>query len=331
MDFRSLPKIELHCHLDGSLRAETIIDIAKEENISLPTYCVEEMKELIAAPIDCHSLVDYLSRFKIPVQVLQSKASLKRVAYELMEDAAKENVKYIEIRFAPPLHVERGLTLEEVIASVLEGIKKGEEEFNIKGNLILSCLKHMGVESVFQVVEAGKIFLGKGVVAIDLCGAEDKGFAQDFIEPIALAREYGYRVTIHAGETGFGENVYDAIELLKAERIGHGVSIKDYKVAYDLVKEKGVFLEMCPTSNLQTKIIDSFENHPIYKYHKDGIKIGFNTDNRTVSQTNMTNEYENIYNFNEITRMDYKEIYYNSVEASFLEEADKLALKQLFK
>lgn len=330
MNFRSLPKIELHCHLDGSLRTETIIDIAEKENISLPTYCEEEMKELIAAPIDCHSLVEYLNRFKIPAQVLQSKDSLRRVAYELMEDAAKENVKYIEIRFAPPLHVERGLTLEEVIKSVIDGIKKGEEDFNIKGNLILSCLKHMGTESVFQVVEAGKVFLGKGVVAIDLCGAEDKGFVKSFVEPIALARRYGYRVTIHAGETGFGENVYDAIELLKAERIGHGVSIKDYRAAYDLVKNKGIFLEMCPTSNLQTKIIDSFENHPIYKYHKDGIKIGFNTDNRTVSQTNVTNEFESIYKFNEITKEDYKEIYYNSVDASFLEKADKAALKELF-
>ena len=146
----------------------------------------------------------------------------------------------------------------------------------------------MSVDSAFEVVEKGKKFLGKGVVAIDLCASEEEGFCGKFVEPIALARQYGYRVTIHAGETGIGKNVLEAVELLGAERIGHGVFIKDCLEAYNIVKEKRVVLEMCPTSNVQTKAVNSFSEHPIYDFHKDGIKVTVNTDNRTVSDTNMT-------------------------------------------
>lgn len=329
MNFELLPKIELHCHLDGSVRPETVLDIAKKENVELPTYDIKELIGLLEAPKECKSLVEYLNRFNIPLTIMQSKEALKRVTYELLEDASKENVKYIEIRYAPVLHVNKGLTLEEVIESVLEGISLGEEAFDIKSNLILSCLRHRGPESARTVVEAGRKFLNKGVVAIDLCGAENEGFAKEFVDVIAKAREYGYRVTIHAGETGFGSNVVDAIKLLHAERVGHGVSIKDLKEAYDLVKDKKVLLEMCPTSNLQTKIVKNYEEHPIYKFHKEGIRVSFNTDNRTVSNTNVTKECESINSKFNITFEDYKRIYIDSVEASFANEATKAHLKEL--
>lgn len=329
MNFELLPKIELHCHLDGSVRPETVLNIAKKENVELPTYDINELIGLLEAPKECKSLVEYLNRFNIPLTIMQSKEALKRVTYELLEDASKENVKYIEIRYAPVLHVNKGLTLEEVIESVLEGISLGEEDFDIKANLILSCLRHRGPESARTVVEAGRKFLKKGVVAIDLCGAENEGFAKDFVDVIAKAREYGYRVTIHAGETGFGSNVVDAIKLLHAERVGHGVSIKDLKEAYDLVKDKKVLLEMCPTSNLQTKIVKNYEEHPIYKFHKEGIRVSFNTDNRTVSNTNVTKECKAINSKFNITFEDYKRIYLDSVEASFANEATKAHLREL--
>lgn len=329
MDFKALPKIELHCHLDGSVRPQTVLDIAKNENIELPTYDVAQLTELLEAPVECTSLVEYLNRFNIPLMIMQSKDGLKRITYELLEDASKENVKYIEIRYAPVLHVNKGLTLEEVIESVLEGIEAGEKDFDIKGNVILSCLRHRGPESAMTVAEAGRKFLNKGVVAIDLCGAENEGFAKEFVEVIDKARDYGYRVTIHAGETGFGSNVVDAINLLHAERIGHGVSIKDLKEAYDLVKEKQVLLEMCPTSNLQTKIVANYDEHPLYKFHKEGIKVSFNTDNRTVSNTNVTKECEAIDGEFNMSLEDYKNIYNDSVDASFASEEVKVQLRKL--
>lgn len=328
MNFTALPKIELHCHLDGSLRAETIIDIAKSEDIPLPSFDIEKIQNEITAPVDCQSLDDYLKTFAIPNLVMQSKENLRRIAFELMEDAAQENIKYMEIRFAPLLHTKKGLSVEEIIESVLDGINDAESQYDIKGNLILSCMRTMSVESAYEVVEKGRQFLGKGVVAVDLCASEEEGFCKDFIEPIQLARQYGYRVTIHAGETGIGKNVLDAVQLLDAERIGHGVFIKDCPEAYHIVKEKQIVLEMCPTSNVQTKAVNNFREHPIYAFHKDGIIVTINTDNRTVSATTMANECHIIYEEFNMSLEDYQQIYVNSVEASFADIETKEMLKK---
>lgn len=331
MNFEKLPKIELHCHLDGSVRPSTIIELASMKNIDIPSKNIEEIKNMMVAPKDCKSLDEYLKRFELPGLIMQDEDSLERIAFELMEDASKENIVYIEIRFAPLLHINKGLNTKQVIESVLKGIKKAESMYDIKGNLILSCMRTMSVESSYDVIEAGKEYLNNGVVAVDLCSSENEQFCEKFEEPIALARSYGYRVTIHAGETGIGENVYDAITLLKAERIGHGVFIKDCEKAYNLVKENNVTLEMCPTSNLQTKAIKNIENYPLNNFHKDGIKVSLNTDNRTVSDIDLTNEYNIIFNNFEMSEDDYKTIYLNSVEASFADENIKNKLRNYIK
>lgn len=328
MNFATLPKIELHCHLDGSLRPETIIDIAKREGISLPSLDMDEIQRELVAPLECESLDEYLEKFAIPNLVMQSKENLRRITFELFEDAARENVKYMEVRFAPLLHTAAGLDVEEIIQSILDGLKDAEKQYDIKGNLILSCMRTMSAERAFEVVEKGKKFLGEGVVAIDLCASEEEGFCGEFVEPIALAREYGYRVTIHAGETGVGKNVLEAVELLGAERIGHGVFIKDCDEAYNIVKEKDVVLEMCPTSNVQTKAVNQFSEHPIYQFHKDGIKVTVNTDNRTVSDTTMANECHIVFKEFNLSENDYKQIYINSVEASFADSETKEILKK---
>lgn len=326
MNLIKLPKIELHCHLDGSVRPETIIDIAQKEEITIPSCDIQLIKDMMIAPLECNSLDEYLERFKLPITIMQSKESLRRVTYELLEDAAKENIKYIEVRFAPLLHIKKGLIIEEIIESVLSGIKDAEKLYDIKGNLILSCLKNMPVSTVFDVVEAGRQFLGKGVVAIDLCASEEEGFSKRFVKPISLARKYGYRVTIHAGETGIGKNVLEAVEILGAERIGHGVAIKDCEEAYNTVHNKDVTLEMCPTSNVQTKAVDSISSHPIFDFHKAGIKVTINTDNRTVSDTTLSNEYNVVLNEFDMTHEDYKQFYYNSVDASFADSETKRRL-----
>lgn len=327
MNFLDLPKIDLHCHLDGSLRPETIVDIAKEEGINIPTFDVNEIKKQVIVPLECSSLKEYLKAFIIPNLVMQSKESLRRTTFELFEDAAKENVKYMEVRFAPILHTAKGLEIEEIIQSVLEGIRNAEDVYEIKGNLILCCMRNMPTDSAIEVIEKGKKFLGKGVVAVDLCADENEGFCEKFLGPITLARKYGYKVTIHAGETGIGKNVLDAVELLGAERIGHGVFIKNCKEAYKIVKDKNIVLEMCPTSNVQTKAVKTFSEHPIYDFYKDGIKVTVNTDNRSVSDTNMEKEFEIIFREFNINYEDYKRIYFNSIEASFAGLEIKEALK----
>ncbi|EGT3614819.1 adenosine deaminase [Clostridium perfringens] len=327
MNLLNLPKIELHCHLDGSLRVETAIELAKKEGIELESYDYDKVKELLVIPEECESLDDYLKRFDLPVSILQRSENLERVAFELMEDANKENVKYIEIRFAPLFHLEKGMTQEEVISSVIKGIRKAEELYDIRGNVILSCLRHHSVDSVYEVIEAGKKFIGKGVVAIDLAGCELENFVKPYEEVMKVAREAGFRVTIHAGETGYGKNVRDAIELLGAERIGHGLFIFNDEEAYNLVKDKGVTLEMCPKSNIDTKGVAKYEEHPIYKYHKDDIKVNLSTDNRTVSNITLTEEFENVDKAFNIDFEDYKKIYLDSVDASFCTDELKEQLK----
>ncbi|WP_251860037.1 adenosine deaminase [Clostridium sp. Marseille-Q2269] len=327
MNFKKLPKIELHCHLDGSLRVDTILDIAKKDNISLPTYNKTELINHLSIVGDCNCLDEYLNKFFIPNEVMQTKENLKRVAFELLEDVAKDNVKYIEVRFAPILHVQKGLTIEEIIESVLEGIKEAENLYDIKGNVILGGMRNMDIESSLKVVEKGSKFIGKGVVAIDLCGSEEPHFPGKYIEIIKLAKKYGYRITIHAGETGVGENVLESINLLHAERIGHGIYIKDCNEAYKLVRERKIPLELCPTSNLHTKAFETYKAHPFMYFLRDDIKVTINTDNMTVSNTTITKELEMLHKFCNLSLEDYKKIYLNSVDACFASNELKEKLK----
>lgn len=330
MNYNEMPKIDLHCHLDGSLRAETVLDIIKKNKLEL-TQNLEDIKEWLTAPLSCTSLDEYLKCFDLPIAIMQNKEDLERVSFELMEDAALENIKYIEIRFAPQQHTKKGLTTKEIIESVLCGMRKAEKKYDIKGNYILSCMRHLSAESAMKIVEEGRTFIGKGVVAVDLCGGEVAGFCHKFIEPMKKAKEYGYRITIHAGETGIGQNVVDAIELLGAERIGHGVFITNNKKAYNLVKERRIPLEMCPTSNVQTKAVKNYGEHPIYDFYNDEIVVTLNTDNRTVSETTMTEEYVQIEKNFKLKKNKYTDIYLNSVEAAFISEDRKQRLREYLK
>lgn len=326
MDINNLPKIELHCHLDGSLRVETVIELAKKENIQLDSYDYDYVKNLLTVEEDCDSLDEYLKRFDLPNEVLQTKENLRRASYELLEDAVKDNVKYIEVRFAPIFHTKKGLALEEIIESVIDGIRDAENKYDIKGNVIISCIRGLDLEHVYESINASEKYLGKGVVAIDLAASEREDFAYEYIEAMKIAKAKGFRITIHAGETGFGKNVRDAINLLGAERIGHGVYIFNDVEAYKLVKENGITLEMCPKSNLDTKAVNSYEEHPIYKYHKDNIKVNLSTDNRTVSNINLNQETNKLVETFKVDIDEYKKIYINSVNAAFCDDETKAML-----
>ena len=188
-----LPKIELHCHLDGSVRVDTIIDIAKKEGIKLDSYKRCDIEKLVQVPNDCTSLNEYLKRFDLPNKVMQSSENIKRITFELLEDAQKENIKYIEIRFAPLLHLQKGLSIEEVIQSAIDGINQAQRIYDIKGNIILSCMRNMSEDDAILLIEKGRKFLNKGVVAIDLAGPEEEGFANKYKRAIELARSRGNR------------------------------------------------------------------------------------------------------------------------------------------
>lgn len=319
MNYYSLPKIDLHCHIDGSVRKETIVDIAKKEGLVLP----EDLDRWLVAPETCGSLDEYLTCFDWPNKVMQTKEAIKRITFEVFEDAALEQVKYLEVRFGPLLHLEKGLSIEEVIQSVVEGMEKATSQYDIEGGIIVSILKTMAFDQINDVIDAASLYIDRGVVAIDLAGSELPGFSHDFIDYIAYAKQKGLHVTIHAGENGYGQNVTDAILLLHAERIGHGIYIANDSKAYALTKEQEVLLEICPTSNVQTKGVKSMETHPIRAFYDDDVLISINTDNRTVSNTTMTKEIELTMETFQMNEEDYKKIYRNAVLKAFTSDSIK--------
>ena len=319
---RNIPKIELHCHLDGSLRVETIIDIAKQEKVDIELD-YDKLKAEVQAQKDCKSLNEYLSKFEIPIKILQSKYALQRATYELVEDASKENVKYIEIRFAPQFHRKKGLTYDEIITSVSDGIRKAEEQFDIKARLILTVMRLDFMTDGLDVVESGKKYLNDKVVAIDLAGPEEEHFANKYKHIIDQAKEYGYNVTIHAGEAASAQNVIDSINILGATRIGHGIKIENMKEAYELVKQKGIMLEMCPTSNIQTKNAVDYKSYPLYDFYNDGINVSINTDNRCVSNIDLTYEIESIITNSKLEESNLIDMYKTMAKASFCDDQTK--------
>lgn len=338
MNYGKVPKIELHCHLDGSLRPETVLELIESSKDTTEKYLqglgenrearLQAVTTLLVAPYDCDSLDTYLKRFELPIYLMQTEEVLERVAFELMEDCAKEAVKYVEIRFAPQLHTEGQLDYDRIIGSVVKGVKSAEQIFEIRGNVILSYMRNSDVEGIYSVLDAGKPYLGKGVVAIDLCAGERDLFAPRFKEAMGYARKLGYHVTIHAGETGITQNIVDAIEILGAERIGHGVAMMNSSETRKKAVEQGIFIECCPTSNLQTKAVEKIKDHPILSFEREGLLITLNTDNRTVSNTSMTGEFECLEDAFDIEPSFCKRVYENALKGSFASSETKVWLGQ---
>ena len=281
-------KVELHCHLDGSLNPVSVQEMLSEQGIH---YELEILKEKLVVRPDCTSLTEYLEKFDLPLMCLQDKKGIVRAAYEVVRDASEENVKYIEVRFAPMLHTNKSLTCKEAIAYVVEGLQKGAEEFGVFASAIVCAMRHHSLEMNLEMLRVAKEFLGKGVCALDLAG-DESAFPTELFRPLFKeASEYGVPFTIHSGECGSIENVREAIEL-GAKRMGHGIALMKDKDLQKKCVEKRIGIEMCPTSNLQTKAIDSLEMYPLKEFMDQRIPVSLHTDNRTVSGTTLNDEFE---------------------------------------
>lgn len=285
----AMPKAELHVHLDGCLRPETVAELAAVQGIDLGV-AAERVADLLMAPASCGTLVELLGYFATPVRVLQTAEALERATYELCQDAARENVRYLEIRFAPSLHSGGGLPLDEVIRAVLRGWEAGSREYGLVGGIILCAMRHMEPAETRRVAEAGLPYLGRGVVGFDLAGDEAGFSVLRHSEPLLWAREAGYHLTIHAGEAAGADSVRDAVEVIGASRIGHGTRSGEDVSLLPVLVQRDITLEMCPTSNVQTRAASSLQAHPLVRYYRQGVPVTINTDNRTVSQTDMTRE-----------------------------------------
>lgn len=310
-------KVELHCHLDGSLNEDFVDEMLRSRGI---VYEREELKKKLEVRLDCASLSEYLEKFDLPLLCLQTKYGLERAAYELVRDVSKEDVRYIEVRFAPMLSVSEGLTCREVIASVVSGLQKGQTEFGVYASAIVCAMRHHSLEQNMEMLEASREFIGKGVCALDLAGDEAAFPTSLFRELFQRAKEWEIPFTIHSGECGSVENVREAIEL-GAKRIGHGIALQESSELRALCREKRIGIEMCPTSNLQTKAVLDFAKYPLKEFLREGLLVSIHTDNRTVSGTTL--EKEQAYFEESIIR----QCTLNAIETAFASDEVKRELK----
>jgi len=285
-----LPKTDLHCHLDGSCRVDTIIDLARQQKVKLPTDDRDALMKMLVPGADCQSLEEYLQSFDITLSVLQRYDALERVAYELVEDCAKENVWYVEARYSPILHVREGLDLSRIVDAVLEGLERGRRDFGVQSGLIICGMRSISPNVSLRLAELAVAYKGNGVVAFDLAGAEENYPAKHHREAFQLILDNNINCTIHAGESYGPASIHQAIHQCGAHRIGHGTRLKDDGDLLNYVNDHRIPLEICPTSNAQTKSVPRIEEHPLRFYFEYGLRVTVNTDNRLVSDTTMTDE-----------------------------------------
>ncbi len=288
--FRALPKTDLHVHLDGSLRLETILDIAQQEGIALPADNVDGLREAIGCGMVFGSLVEYLRGFEITLKVMQTEEALERIAFELAEDAHRENVRYMEVRYSPMLHTQRGLKQTKVVEAVLAGLRRARETYGIKANVIICGIRNISPESSYEMAELAVAYKGRGVVGFDLAGAEYDHPAKHHRAAFQLVRDNNINSTIHAGEAYGPESIAQAIHVCGAHRIGHGVRLRENGDLLHYVNDHRIPLECCPSSNVQTGAVRDLASHPLKLYFDLGLRVTINTDNRLITDTSVSKE-----------------------------------------
>ena len=316
-ELRDLPKIELHCHLDGSL-SKAFIEKRLNRSVKEEELSVSE---------DCASLVEYLEKFALPGECLRDAKGLEEAGYDVLRTMSEENVIYAEIRFAPLLHVNRNFRTTQVLEALLRGLERGKEEFGVDYNVIVCVMRHHSFEESYEMLKEAYPFLGKGVCAVDLAGAEGLYPMAGFMEFFAKVKALGMPFTLHAGECGEVQNILDSIEA-GAMRIGHGIAMRNHPEVQQLVREKEIGVEMCPISNLQTKAVADTTEYPLREFIDAGIPVTINTDNRTVSNTSMTKELEFIQKVYGIKDEEILLLMRNAAKTAFIEEEKK---QQLFR
>lgn len=312
--------IDLHLHLDGSLSVKSVKELAALQNISIPDG--EELTKQLRVNDDCKDLTEYLEKFAFPGMLLQTKEAIALSVYNLEEELKEQGLIYAEIRFAPQLHTQKGLSQTEVVEAAVEGLKRSD----FSANLIVCCMRgNDNHEENLETVRVAKEFLGKGVCALDIAGAEALFPTENFGDLFALARELGVPFTIHAGEADGPKSVYKALEY-GAKRIGHGVNSTQDENLLKKLADEGITLELCPTSNIHTCIYEKIEDYPIRKLMEAGVKVTVNTDNMTVSNVNLGSEFNKLIAAFGLTDDEIKDIARNSVNACFADEETKKEL-----
>ncbi|MFC1641110.1 adenosine deaminase [Myxococcota bacterium] len=315
--FRALPKTDLHVHLDGSLRLQTILELGETMGIRLPADSPDKLREAIGCGRSLGSLVEYLKGFEITLSVLQTEAALERAAFELAEDSARDNVRYMEVRYSPMLHTRQGLKLTAVVEAVLAGLQRGQETYGIEANVIICGIRNIPPESSLHMAELAVAYKGRGVVGFDLAGAEEDFPAKHHRHAFQLVRDNSINTTIHAGEAYGPESIAQAIHVCGAHRIGHGVRLKERGDLLHYVNDHRIPLECCPSSNVQTGAVKEFAQHPIKLYFDLGLRVTVNTDNRLITDTTVSQELWLVHRHLHVPFADIRSIILAGFKSSF--------------
>ena len=307
--------IDLHLHLDGSLSMESVRELAAMQNIEIPEDD-EELKKLLTVSEGCRDLNEYLEKFDFPCSLLQSEEALTKAVENLCGELEEQGVIYAEIRFAPQKHCEKGLTQDQVVAAAAEGLRRS----NLDGGLILCCMRGDDNHAEnMETVETAARYLGQGVCAVDLAGAEALFPTENFRDLFARAEELGVPFTVHAGEADGPESVRTALSF-GAKRLGHGVRSTEDEALLSELAESGVTLELCPTSNLNTAIYADMADYPLRKLMETGVRVTVNTDNMSVSGTTVAEEYFRLIDALGLTKDELHTLLLNAANAAFTDE-----------
>lgn len=321
-----LPKTDLHVHLDGSLRVSTAIQLAKTNGIDLSATTEEEARKLFGVETTVSNLGEYIDKFDLPLKLMQDYESLRRIAYELVEDCAAENVDYFEVRFSPILHQEKGMSLVQILDAVLEGLREGERDFKIKSGVIVCGIRSINPETSVRLAELAVRYKSRGVVAFDLAGREFSYPAKDHAKAFYIIRKNCVNCTAHAGEAYGPESIHQAIHACGAHRIGHGTRLSEDPELLNYVCDHRIPLEICLTSNVQTHTVARIEDHPFKKYLDYQLRVTLNTDNRLISNTTMTDEIWLAVQAFDLNYEQVKKIILNGFKSLFIPFAEKTRL-----
>ncbi len=319
---REIPKTELHVHLDGSLRPATIQELATTYHVELPCSGTDELADYLLVR-DATTLEDYLARFEVTLSVMQHADALERIAFELCSDAAAENIKYMEIRYSPILHTRAGLPLPETVDAPLRGIRRAEEELGIRAALILCGIRNMSADASRDLADLTVAYKDRGVVGFDLAGAEYNYPAKKHKNAFYTVRNANISATIHAGEAYGPESIHQAIHYCGAHRIGHGTRLFEDPDLMQYVNDHRIPLEICLTSNVQTRAVPDFASHPVRQYFDAGLVVSLHTDNRLMSGTTVTEEYARAVEHLGFDLSDVGQMILNGFRSAFLHQAEK--------
>jgi adenosine deaminase len=323
---RALPKTDLHVHLDGSLRPSTLLDLAEQKKVALPFRTPRDLSRAFSRLASGVSLPEYLKAFDWTLSVLQDKASLERVAFELAEDAHAESVRYMEVRYCPALHTRKRLSMEETVEAVRTGLRRAERAYGIRTGTIVCGIRHLSPRLSVRLADLAAAYYGKGVVGFDLAGAERDYPAKAHRRAFDRVRKHHVNITVHAGEAFGAASIDQALRYCGAHRIGHGTRLREDPAVLAYVRDHRIPLEMCLVSNVQTGAVRSMSAHPFRRYLQAGLRVTVNTDNRLVSSTTMTEELERAVTAFRLGPADIRYVLLNGFKSAFLPYEEKGAL-----